>query len=250
MGLKLFMNTITTLRHQASYTLPHGNDVYFLGTQHAAPYGVLVYAEEITPHDEPIQHVLTLQGEPIATHHPIDDPPNVSVPSSHAIAADWVQNLNFLGVRHRGLMAEDRIRDMVLPLSIAEKIQFAEKHLPKGVLPPHILGIAERYVLAVCKVGMQYMICQRLRVAYALPTIQQDADHLPYDYDTIALYGVILVTDENDILNHLTFISHLDGIPLHQPTDCLCVNDVLLIADRGDAARPSQIHLWNFSTST
>lgn len=145
--------------------------------------------------------------------------------------------LNYTAGRWRGLREEDRITEIVQPLSVSEKMALTPYRIPGS-----ILGIAESYVLAEAALtpGL-LLVCRRVRIAHAV-ALQRDADGLPYDYDTYTL--------------HLTqwLEPTADDAPLDQgiiklaerPMDLLFEGQRLYVADGGDpiSMRASALHTF------
>ena len=174
-------------------------------------------------------HALTLPAD--AAH---------SQPGWHSVA------LNFAGPRHRGLRDPERIADVVQPIAIPDKMRLVGAYrLP--TTPPMLLGLAESFVLAEAPLQLPHLfvVCRRVRLAYALPSPSVDADDRPYDYDTVVLYAAHVYdrTRQPDSLMPDADAS-LPGVALHRPMDCLTRADRLYVADGGDETRLACIHCW------
>lgn len=155
--------------------------------------------------------------------------------------------LNFAGPRHQGNRELERVDAVVQPLSIGEKIAVAQ-HLGLAV-PPLLIGLAESYVLAETQIVPpgQFVVCRRLRYAYALDPAQVDASGIPIDYDSGVVYVVQSIDLDDDAEQPISdSLGHFGGVDLHRPMDCLLVGDRLYVADGGDPAadRLAQIHVW------
>jgi hypothetical protein len=165
---------------------------------------------------------------------------NVSVPPDHP--------LNYKGARYRGLREEDRIQDVVQPLSIAEKMQLLP-HLSIAVSPMALLGIAEIAVLAETPItSSETWVCLRLRIAYALAEAQYDANRLRYDYDTTLLHTLYRY-NQDDEFSPQNLITSLDGIEVQKPMDCFLVNNYFFVAEGGTIEHNSQVHIWKSDSS-
>lgn len=156
--------------------------------------------------------------------------------------------LNFAGPRHQGNRELERVDTVVQPLSIGEKIAVAG-HLGLAVPPPLLIGLAESYVLAETQIVPpgQFVVCRRLRYAYALDSAQMDASGTPIDYDSHVMYVVQSLDLDDDAEQPISnYLGHFAGVELHRPMDCLLVGDRLYVADGGDraAGRLAHIHVW------
>jgi hypothetical protein len=154
--------------------------------------------------------------------------------------------LNYTGPRHRGLRGPERLDDLVRPFSIQEKAALV-KRLELDMPPPLLLGVAESYVLAEAPISPPnvFIVCRRLRLAYAMSEARQDADGEPYDYDTLVLYAAHFfdrAAEQEPALSDV--MVGLEGTPLHRPMDCLICNGHLFVADGGSADRRSAVHVW------
>lgn len=242
------LNLITTLRFK------HKGDCTLLGV---SPEHV-IYVEEIYGEDSWVaQHAVGLDGQFIAsvdedygnsagivTLHLPDDLARPQ-PGEKAIG------LNFVGPRHRGLREPERVRDVVHPLSMQMKMQLVNR-LGMTILPPTILGLAESYVLSEAQLVPPdlFVVCRRVRIAYALPEVKQDENNQPYDYDTIELYIAHLYDRETQ--DEVLAEDALTGLPdvrLIRPMDCLVCDGRLFVADGGAADVESAVHVWQIESS-
>lgn len=77
---------------------------------------------------------------------------------------DRASVLNYTAGRWRGLREEERLSDLMQPLSVSEKMALT----PFGI-PGPILGIAESYIFAEVPLAPDCsLVCRRVRVAYAI----------------------------------------------------------------------------------
>ena len=94
------------------------------------------------------------------------------------------------------------------------------------------------------------LVCRRVRLAYALPTPQNDEHGIPYDYDTHTLYLAHEYNDETEEAPPLhECFDPIDGIMLHTPHDCIRHDDALIILDSGTEAIPAKVHIWQINPS-
>lgn len=150
--------------------------------------------------------------------------------------------LNFSGPRHRGLREDERIAEAVRPLSIESRMFIAQR-ISLPVMPPLLLGLAESYVLAetLFTAPDVYLVCRRLRLAYALPARTGD-----YDYDTLEVYAAHFYncsTDDRELPAEQVFTAW-PGVTPRRPMDCMIHDNHLLVADGGTNEHPSAIHVW------
>lgn len=153
--------------------------------------------------------------------------------------------LNYVGGRWRGLREAERVSDWVQPLTIMEKMALLQQL--KLQLPPlMLLGIAESRVLSEAHLHDNcYVVCRRLRLAYALTQPLQDADGLPYDYDTHAIYVAHVYDAARDLTPSLVEVLKGPGnIALAYPLDCLVDEDRLYVVEGGTPSTPCQLHIW------
>jgi len=153
--------------------------------------------------------------------------------------------LNFGGARHRGLREPERIAELVRPLTFQTKMTMIER-LKLKMSPPMLLGVAESYVLAETLISPDiFMVCRRLRLAYALSQPQFDSDHQPYDYDTLVLH---IAHDYNprtdDEISPDRALAGLPGVQLRRPMDCIVRDQHLFIADGSLDEQVNAIHVW------
>lgn len=241
--------TQVCLKYLTSLPLNHNGDCALLGITPDE----IIYAEEVYGDDGWMaQHALKLDGARIATIDeragenqvlsPLLLPADLIAPQPPRIAV----KLNFTGPRWRGLRSADRIDDMVYPLDIAAKFDLVRR-LTLPIPAPLLIGVAESRVLAEAQLEADcWLVCRRLRLAYALPQPHIDSDGVAYDYDTLPLYLAHLFFPQSDQENLLP-VTAFDGLPdieLVRPMDCLTWHNLLLVAEGGTPERPSAIHSW------
>ena len=153
--------------------------------------------------------------------------------------------MNHVGGRWRGLREAERVADWVQPLTIMEKMALLQQ-LQLKLPPPMLLGIAESRVLSEAHLHDDcYVVCRRLRLAYALMEPQQDADGLPYDYDTHVIHVAHVYDAARDLAPSLAQALKGPGnVALARPLDCLVDADRLYVVEGGTASTPCQLHIW------
>ena len=241
------------LDYMRCLTLPRAGDCFLLGVD---PAGI-IYAELIYGPDAALaQYALNPDGAILTAvdedHDSQATPltlPGGSVepgPIRHSDA------LKFSGPRQRGLREAERIAEMVRPLSLATRMHLIER-LGLDVMPPALLGVAERQVLAEAPLGPQaeqVIVCRRLRLAVALPAPRRATDGLPYDYVTLVVYAVHPYnahTDDHELPPDRV-LNGLPGAQLICPMDCLVHQQQLYVADGGGDDQPASIHIWRIAT--
>ncbi|MGQ9910159.1 MAG: hypothetical protein ACUVS2_15140 [Candidatus Flexifilum sp.] len=237
-------------RHECSFPLQHPGSPGLLGvTPDGHIYVEEIYGEEgwLAQGRYNFEGMLLASVDEEAGRHPDIQP--LSLPDNLIRPARvWhTMRLNFAGPRHRGSRVLERIDELVQPLSIGEKLAISQ-HLKLPVPPPMLLGLAESYVLAETQIvpPFLFLICRRLRFAYALETPAPDRDGA-VDYDTAVAY-IMQEVDLNDDADRplSSYLGHFAGVPLNQPMDCMLFETRLFVADGGDptTGQPAQIHIW------
>ena len=176
------------------------------------------------------------EDEGRATHlKPLDIPPEAFAPRRAWAAL----NLNLAGARQRGLREEDRLTDVLRPLSVADKFAVADW---LGVPAPALLGLAERYVLAECPLTApdDLLLCLRLRFAVAVPR-HTEPDGFACDYESRVGYVMQRWHAGDDAPPFEASLNGLPGVPVHRPMDIQRLGDRLLVAEGGDGERPSAL---------
>ncbi|MFN8380040.1 MAG: hypothetical protein U0452_15355 [Anaerolineae bacterium] len=228
------------------FTLPHQGDVALLALS-----GNQLWAEEMYGDQWLAQHALDLdrgivesadEDEGRATQlRPLDIPADALAPR-RAWAA---MRLNYAGARHQGLREEDRLADVLHPVSVADRFALANAF---AVAPPAVLGIAESYVLAESPLAEPHdlLLCRRLRIAVAVPR-NTDSAGLSFDYVTRACFVLQRwkVGEDEPPLEHA--LSGLGGIPLHQPMDCMRRDNRLYVAEGGAEGRTAAVSILEIS---
>jgi hypothetical protein len=238
------------LTYLHTFTLSHHGDCSLLGV---TPAGDLFVEELYGEGGWLAQHHLSAHGMLLASideaegAHTLTAPlplPADAVRSRSGWATMW---LNFAGARHRGMRALERVDDLVRPFSVQDKFRLGA-HPMLNLPAPHILGLAESYVLAEANTPITglYFVCRRARIAHVLPAPAVDDDGNPYDYDTRALYiahfAARSAAQDESLIDQ---IRPMPGVTPIRPMDCAIVADRLYIADGGDPNRLSAVHVWS-----
>lgn len=246
------LNTSPGLTYLHNIPLKHpGADCALLGVM---PGSRTIYSEEIYTDDAWIaRHMHTFEGEQLHSvdedhgrvqdFSPIEPPPEALRPS-----AGWhTQMLNYRGPRHRGMRDEERIDRVVRPISIAARMDLLRR-LRLDLPPPLVLGLAESYVIseAMLLPPDDFVVCRRLRLAYALTETRHDAEGQPYNYDTLVFHVIHRydrATGDAEVPVE-TALAGLPGAALNRPLDCLLCDGHLFVADGGTAEAPGAVHIW------
>lgn len=231
-------------QYHACLPLAHHGDCALLGiTPALAVYAEEIYGEEgwLAQQARRLDGAVIAQMDEQAGQMPLALPPDMVRPEApcHTLA------LNFSGPRWRGLCAADRIGDTVRPLPLVSKISLGQR---LGLAPPLLLGVAESRVLAeVALTPADWLVCRRVRLAFRLAQPRRDADGLPYDYDTLALYVIHTwspASDEGDEPLPDSAFAGLPGAALRRPQGCLAAYGYLLVADGGTPDHRAAVHVW------
>ena len=241
------------LEHQVSVTLTHTGQCSLLGI---SP-DLHVFIEELYDDDNAIaQHELDIAGKIINSIDenfgkqaiiPLVLPDGSFMPQPGNIT----QHLNYSGARLRGLREDERIQQLVRPLSIQSKMQIVDI-LNLTMPAPMILGIAESYVLSEACVAAphDYIVCRRVRIAYALPEVQSDPQGQSYDYDSLTLQIAHPYDASSDEpLPPDDAFAGLQGVTLRYPTDCIFTSGYLVVSDGGGDANKNAVHVFKAQTA-
>lgn len=234
------------MRFLQNYPLDYAEDCRLLGIGQQGD----LYVEEIYGDDWFAQHHFAPDGRRIASideHYGRVDarslslPPTLITPSIRDLDDSWT----FVGGRARGLRIEERISDLLQPLSIAERAYLSAQIHP-SIAPGQWLGISARLPRAVAHVAPSLLlVCSKVQIAYALLSPAVDAHRMLYDYDTITLFLLqsydVQVKEKPPVSVSL---KEIDGQPLYRPLDCLVFNGRLYVADGGANDRKSAIRVW------
>lgn len=235
---------LTLFRHLISHSLIYSGDASLLGVTHDG----WIYAEELYGHDDWLaQHRLTRTGGIVESvdessganldMKPLSLPDDIITPDHKSCC----EALHFSGARLRGLLSEERIDEIVLPLSVADKIELVD-YMEWDIDPMQLIGIAESVVLAHTRLPDETLIvCRRVRVAYRL--VEPHAD---YDYDALAVYLLHEVYPDDDVLDLVDCLNDDDDVVLLRPMDCLFYGGLLYVADGGEDEDKSAIHIFEY----
>jgi hypothetical protein len=246
---------VSSLDYLTTLQLKHRGQCALLGV---SP-DLTVYAEELHGPDERLaQSALRLDGTVAQTaeesagsaapFRPLMLPPDAIRPQMGTRTTAF----NYSGARLRGLRAAERVDDVVYPLPVPLKMRLVQQH-GLDIPPPLLLGLAESCVLAetLLRPPDMFVVCRRIRLAYALPDTRLDDANQPYDYDTLTFHIAHLVDRAGDDDGPITTLtSDLPGAPLHQPTDCLICAGHLFIADSGQDHALNAVHIWRITGVT
>ncbi len=235
------------LSHQATLPLFYHADCALLGVTRSGE----ILAEEIYGDDFFAQYLLSPSGQVLASvdedygdNEPVRPLPEPDDLITHRPAA-LDHPLNFSGPRLRGLRELEHLADMVQPLSLPDKMALINR-LQLGIPAMMLFGLAESRVLSEATIADDcWIICRRVRLAIALPSVRHDSVGEAYDYDTLTLH-IAHFTDRHDnepeVL--LSGLDGLGGVRLSRPLDCLVVDERLYIAEGGCEQQRSAIHVW------
>ncbi len=241
-------------QYTATHLLPHKGDCALMGI---CP-DMTLYVEEMYGDGWMAQHTLRRDGTIMTSR----DEHSGSTPIQEwlALPADAhprqpvrsTLTLNYGGPRHRGMRDSERITDMARPFTLQTRFYLIQK-MGLDIAPAALLGVAESYVLAeaLLQAPDLYLVCRRLRVAYALAETRHDSQNQPYDYDTFLLYTVHLYNRARDDveLPVAEVMTGLPGVDLHRPMDCLVYNGMVFVAEGGEGTRPNAVHLWQIASN-
>ena len=236
----------SSFHYTCSMPLRHPGDCHINGF---SPEGVLYAYEIYGEEDWMAQYAFRLDGTLVASADEADGKgyKALTLPAEliKPAGVQETRHFQFGGVRWRGIRENDRILDAVHPLTVAEKMALTSAF--KLAIPlPRLLGLAESAVLAEANLpgSAVYMVCRRLRITYALGSVQYDADKLPYDYDSLTVHLIHCddeADDEPDLVNGLGLFPEAH---LKRPMDCMVWQNWLVVADGGTEAAASAIHVW------
>lgn len=241
-----------TFTHIQSVTLNYNGECSLLGVDRDDK----IYVEERYTNDYwGAQHIISADGDFLHTED--DDYGHNQAVTPVPVPADaakphpgWHTNkLNFSGPRHRGLREHERVAETVKSLPMPLKMRVVER-LNLDIMPPLLLGLAESYVMSEVELirPHTYLVCRRLRFAYALQATQKDANGQPYDYDTTVLHIAHVHQRGEDGLEELaTGLDSFAGITLNHPMDCITREDRLYMADSGLEQAANRVHIWQIN---
>lgn len=239
----------TVFRHFITFPLLYEGDCKLLGVTADG----LIYAEELYGADDWLaQHKISMRHgiiesiDELAGQNPDVIPfklPNTAILPSSKSCCD---SLKFTGARLQGMQREDHITEIVLPLSIEDKIELVE-FMEWDILPMQIIGIAESVVLSQTRLPDEtIMVCRRVRIAYRLAE-QMEYQGIPYNYDSLAVYMLHEFDPADDELPELVdCLNDMEDVDLLRPMDCLYYDGRLYVADGGEEGDVSAIHVFDY----
>ncbi|MGB7337759.1 MAG: hypothetical protein WBC91_02620 [Phototrophicaceae bacterium] len=239
------MPDVKKLRHKHCIDLAHTSECNLLGVDDEFN----IYAEEYYDYTYIAQHRLNFDG--ILSETRDEESGKISIELfdlSKMIALPQhpaTHPLNSTGFRFRGMRQDDKIVEWVIPIPIQDKIPLLQA-LNLQISPMMLMGIAESRVLSQATLSpTMTIVCHMLRLLIALPDIKIDYMGLPYDYDTLILHVLHTYNPETDVSQPLH--QALQLFPqLTTPTDCLLINEHLIVANSSDGTSKSEIHIFQF----
>jgi hypothetical protein len=238
---------LTIFRHSVTFPLLYESDCKLLGVTAEG----LIYAEELYGDDDWLaQHKISMSNgiidsiDELAGENldviPFNLPKTTIMPSSKSCC----ESLNFRGARLQGIQINDHIADMVLPLSIEDKIELVD-FMEWDISPMQIIGVAESVVLSHTRLPDEMLlVCRRVRIAYRLTELAEQGG-IPYDYDSLDVYVLHEFDPEDDELPDLVdCLNDIEDVDLLRPMDCLYHDARLYVADGGEAGDVSAIHVF------
>lgn len=240
---------MTVFRHFMTVPLLYEGDCKLLGVTDDG----LIYIEELYGDDDWLaQHKISIDGEIIESIDELSGKnPNIilfKLPNTAILPTSkpCCERLNFTGARLRGIQRDEPIDEVVLPLSIEDKIELVD-YMEWDISPMQIIGIAESVVLAHTQLpdGL-LMVCRRVRVAYRLTQLV-DHNSIPYDYDSLDIYLLHEFDPSDDELPELVdCLNDMEDVVLLRPMDCLYHDGKLYVADGGEEDDSSAIHMFEY----
>jgi len=213
----------------------------------------LIYAEELYGDEDWLaQHKISIHDGIIESIDedsgenpdiiPFQLPPTATLPTSKSCC----EQLRFTGARLKGIQRDEPIAEIVLPLSIDDKIELVD-YMEWDISPMQIIGVAESVVLSHTRLpnGL-LMVCRRVRIAFRL---NEPSTHnsVPYDYDSLDLYLLHeFDPDDDELPNLVDCLNELEDVVLLRPMDCLYHDGKLYVADGGEDDDMSAIHVFDY----
>jgi len=234
---------LTIFEHLVTHHLLYTGDCKLLGITEAG----LIYAEELYGAEDWLaQHRISIDDGILETvdeargdnmEITLFDLPDDLIEPGLRMDCD---PLEFSGARLQGIAEDERIDEVVRPLTMQDKMELVD-FMEWEIAPPQIVGMAESAVLAHTRMSDDLMIvCRRVRVVYRLmnPTIDYDYDslnvHLLHDYKP----------HNNDMPELVDCLNDIDDVVLLRPMDCLFHAGCLYVADGGEDDEVSAIHVF------
>ena len=240
---------LTLFRHLITHSLFYEGDCKLLGISNDDFIFVEeLYGDEdwlaqhkISLTDGILESVDELSGDNLDVT-PLELPSDIIKPNMRPCC----EQLNFSGPRLRGMADAERIDELVLPLTIADKIELVD-YMEWGIQPTQLIGIAENAVLSnTLGPDDMTLVCRRVRVAYRFMADDQ-TNGVPQDYDSLDVY-VLHEFDpaQDDLPDLVDCLNDTDGVVLLRPMDCLFYAGRLYVADGGEDEDVSAVHVFEY----
>ena len=239
---------MTLFRHFLTVPLLYEGDCKLLAVTREG----LIYAEELYGDEDWLaQHKISIEDgilesiDELAGDNPDITPFKLPASAILPSSKSCCDALTFTGARLQGMQSDEPIAEIVLPLSIEDKIELVD-YMEWDILPMQIIGIAESVVLSHTRLADgQLMVCRRVRIAYRL-TEEADNKGVPYDYDSLDIYLLHeFDPDDDDLPELVDCLNEIEDVELLRPMDCLYHDGKLYVADGGEAGDSSAIHVFD-----
>ena len=236
------------LKLLATIELSHAGDCALLGVDREG----CIYVEELYgEHDQLAQHKISPSDGLLESvdeeYGPVSLATTRTLPALYAnhSSTNNFDHLNFSGARWRGLRVEERVDNLLRALTFAEKVALVD-YLDWDIDPLRLLGIAESTVLSCCPYAYdEYLVCRRIRVAFRLVLATADCFGPDRDYDSIAVH--LLHRLPADALELPDLRMCLTDFDLCRPLDCMRIDRNIYLADGGEGAIKSALHVFEIA---
>ena len=247
------MNRIETarLKHLSTYELDHAGDCQIIGVDNAGS----VFVEEIYGDDDRLaQYQICMSAGRVAAVDegdcaegefvPLALPPDIQRP----VRTRDFRHFDFAGARRRGLAASERVSDLTRRLTMMEKTDLVDS-LDLDIDPARVIGLAESRIISACQIDCtRFFVCRQVRIAYRTSKLQTDSRGRDYDYESIPVYLFhplsISALELPDLDACIRWTLEAD---LYRPQDCMTWRGKLIVADGGDEAVPSALHIFEIN---
>ena len=237
---------LTLFKHLVTHSLIYHGDCKLLGITNKG----FIYAEELYGDEDWLaQHKLSVADgiletvDELAGENPAITPLSLPDDLITSPIRSCCEVLTFRGARLRGIYSEERIDELVLPLTVDEKIEIVE-FMEWDIEPMQIIGVAESVVLARTPLTAEtYVVCRRVRIAYRLGKRVDQS----YDYDSLDMYLLHeFKPKSNTVPEWVDCLNDIDDVVLLRPMDCLYHAGRLYVADGGEDDDMSAIHVFEY----